>query len=70
MALADVARRQGGCAARLLRREAQVKPEVQLLPAVEAMHAVMGSVAEGALPAQVDALVQATGVGCMSSLYV
>ena len=24
-----------------------VKPEVQLLPAVEAMHAAMGSVAEG-----------------------
>ena len=30
-----------------------VNPEVQLLPAVEAMHAAMGSVAEGALPAQV-----------------
>ena len=30
-----------------------VKPEVQLLPAVEAMHAAMGSVAEGPLPAQV-----------------
>jgi len=39
-----------------------VNPDVQLLPAVEAMHAAMGSVAEGALPAQVDALVQATGV--------
>ena len=35
---------------------------MQLLPAVEAMHAAMGSVAEGPLPAQVDALVQATGV--------
>ena len=34
-----------------------VKPEVQLLPAVEAMHAAMGSVAEGPLPTQVDALV-------------
>ena len=39
-----------------------VRPEVQLLPAVEEMHAAMGSVPVGALPAQVDALVQASGV--------
>ena len=45
-----------------------VHPEVQLLPAVEAMHAAMGSVAEGALPAQVDALVQATGVAVTCNL--
>ena len=45
-----------------------VHPEVQLLPAVEAMHAAMGSVAEGALPAQVDALVQATGVAVSCNL--
>ena len=31
-----------------------VNAEVQLLPAVEAMHAAMGSVAEGTLPAQVS----------------
>ena len=36
--------------------------EVPLVAAVELMHLTMGSVAEGALPAQISALVEATGV--------
>ena len=38
-----------------------VQPELQLLPAVEAMHAAMGSVAEGPLPAQGRGLLGAAG---------
>ena len=36
--------------------------ELNLLPAVAAMNAVMGVTGEGALPLQVDALIAATGV--------
>ena len=37
-------------------------PDVPLLPAVQLMHAAMGTAPESSLPSQVDTLLQATGV--------
>ena len=45
-----------------LRRFLGVPENLEMLGAVAAMNAMMGVVGEGALPAQVDALVAATGV--------
>ena len=45
-----------------LRRFFGTPTQLELLPAVAAMNAVMGILGEGALPAQVDALIAATGI--------
>ena len=45
-----------------LRRFFGTPHEVELLPAIVAMNAMMGIVAEGTLPVQVDKLIAATGV--------
>ena len=45
-----------------LRRLFGVPAQIELLPAIASMNALMEIVGEGALPAQVDALVAATGV--------
>ena len=44
-----------------------VDPSMPLLPALEAMHSAMSSVPEGALPAQVNAVVRTRAAGCCCS---